>query len=189
MGMSNADSAQNAGLDRSISLGRANLIVIVASLPVGISLYLFSLFIGRFSAVSPSIDAGKYLMFLALLVFGITFHEVLHALGWILAGRLPAARVGFGFKLRTLSPYAHLRGPVAARIYRIGVLLPLVTLGLVPYLAGILLQDRLVTIYGLFFILAAGGDVLVLWLLRGVPGESLVEDHPTRAGCLVHSPQ
>jgi hypothetical protein len=29
----------------------------------------------------------------------------------------------------------------------------------------------------------AGGDLLVLLLLRGVPANALVEDHPTRAGC------
>ena len=171
--------------DRSISLARANLIVILISFPVGIGLYFLSFYLGRFSTAQPALNAGKFLLFLGFLVFGITFHEVLHALGWIIAGRLPARRVGFGFKLRTLSPYAHLKGPVAARIYRIGVLLPLLALGLLPYLAGILMQDQLVTIYGLFFILAAGGDGLVLWLLRGVPGEALVEDHPTRAGCIV----
>jgi hypothetical protein len=39
--------------------------------------------------------------------------------------------------------------------------------------------------FGLLFTFAAGGDALVLWLLRGVAPHRLVEDHPTRAGCFV----
>jgi len=33
--------------------------------------------------------------------------------------------------------------------------------------------------------MAAVGDAMVLWLLRGVPGDTLVEDHPDRVGCLL----
>ena len=36
--------------------------------------------------------------------------------------------------------------------------------------------------FGLFFILAAGGDILILWLLRNVKSSSFVQDHPTRVG-------
>jgi len=175
--------------DRSISLARANLIVILASFPLGIGLYLLYFTLQKGSSQAAEVDARRLALFLALLIAGITFHEVLHALGWIIAGQLPASRVGFGFKFHTLSPYAHLRGPVPARIYRTGVVLPLLTLGLVPYVLGILLANQLVMIYGLFFVLAAGGDILVLWLLRSVPGEALVQDHPTRAGCLVYESQ
>lgn len=41
--------------------------------------------------------------------------------------------------------------------------------------------------FGLFFILAAGGDILILWLLRNVKSSSFVQDHPTRVGCYILS--
>jgi hypothetical protein len=41
---------------------------------------------------------------------------------------------------------------------------------------------------GGLFILAAGGDFLILWSIRGVDKDALVEDHPTRAGCYVLQP-
>lgn len=124
---------------------------------------------------------------MALLIAGIVLHEGLHAIGWIVFGKLPFSRVRFGFKLRALTPYAHLRGPVQLKTYRIGILLPLLLLGLPPYLLGIILGRSAFMLYGLFFILAAGGDLLVLWLLRGLPENTWVEDHPTRAGCWVYS--
>jgi hypothetical protein len=172
--------------DCSISLARANLIVLLGSPPLAAAMYLLYVFLAPSLARLPEMDAGRWMLYLALLIAGITLHEVLHALGWIVAGRLPVSAAGFGFKLRTMTPYAHLRSPVPARTYRFGILLPLLILGLPPYLLGLLLGNQALMFYGMFFTLAAGGDLLVLWLLRGVPGTSLVEDHPSRAGCWVY---
>ena len=36
---------------------------------------------------------------------------------------------------------------------------------------------------------AAGGDWLILWLIRNVKAGSQVEDHPTNAGCYVIEPE
>ena len=37
--------------------------------------------------------------------------------------------------------------------------------------------------WSLVFVLAAGRDLVVLWLIRRVPAGRMVRDHPTRAGC------
>ena len=172
--------------DCSISLVRANVIVVAFSLPAAVSLYLLFLFLAPRSSSAPTpVSPGNAVLFGFLLIAGILLHELLHAAGWIVFGRQARRRVQFGFKLNTLTPYAHLQSSIPAGAYRMGVLLPLLMLGLPPYILGIFLAQRLITVYGLFFILAAGGDLLVLWLLRGVPAEALVQDHPTRAGCLV----
>lgn len=34
-------------------------------------------------------------------------------------------------------------------------------------------------------VLAAGGDLVIVWLLRNESGDVLVQDHPSRVGCLV----
>lgn len=172
--------------DCSIPLGRANLLVIVLSVPVAALLYLLFLLLQPTLPVEARLSAGDLLVLLTFFVAGITGHELLHALGWILAGRLPPRRVAFGFKLKALAPYAHLNGPVPARAYRIGIVLPLLVLGVPPYVLGIGLADMRLMLFGLFFTLAAGGDLLVLWLLRGVPPEAMVEDHPSRAGCIAY---
>jgi hypothetical protein len=31
----------------------------------------------------------------------------------------------------------------------------------------------------------AGGDLIVVWTIRGVPGRARVLDHPSRVGCRV----
>jgi len=58
-------------------------------------------------------------------------------------------------------------------------------LGLLPSLVGIVTGNAPIMLFGLFFTFAAGGDALVLWLIRKVDPNALVEDHPTNAGCYV----
>ena len=115
---------------------------------------------------------------------GVLVHEVLHGIAWRLAGAAPGS-VRLGFQVQTLTPYAHSSAPMTARAYRIGAATPGVLLGIVPAVVGLVLGAGAVFWFGLLFTLAAGGDTLILWLLRGVPGSRLVEDHPSKPGCLV----
>jgi membrane protein implicated in regulation of membrane protease activity len=69
--------------------------------------------------------------------------------------------------------------------YRVGAIMPAVVLGFIPAALAIALGRPLLMAWSLLFILAAGGDFVVLWLIRRVPADRLVEDHPARAGCHV----
>lgn len=81
--------------------------------------------------------------------------------------------------------YAHLKEPVAVRIYRIGAVMPGLLLGILPALAGALTGNVPVLLFGMLFVVGAGGDFLVLWLIRGVAPDAQVEDHPSKVGCYV----
>ena len=63
--------------------------------------------------------------------------------------------------------------------------MPGLVLGILPATAGLLLGSGGLLVFGIVFTAAAGGDFLILWMIRNVPSNSLVEDHPTRAGCYV----
>lgn len=123
---------------------------------------------------------------LPTLLLGVPLHELIHGTTWALASRKTLGDIHFGFQWKSLAPYAHLKVTVQARTYRAGAIMPAVILGLLPYLMGIASGSAWFTAFGLFFIIAAGGDLVVLWLLRDVHGDALVEDHPSRAGCYVY---
>jgi hypothetical protein len=74
-----------------------------------------------------------------------------------------------------------------ASAYRIGVAMPLLVLGVVPYCVSLVIGSPWLLWFGFVFITAATGDILVLWLLRGIDGKTLVEDHPSNAGCYVYA--
>ena len=173
--------------DLSISMKAANLFSILIVLPpiiVLAGLYLLrwwgqfptGMFIGGF---------GNLLLFLVLFVAGVVAHELIHALTWMVFGRQPRGAIQFGFDKNTLSPYAHCKELLAASSYRLGTFMPGLIIGILPALAAVVSGNGWLLGFGLLFTLIAGGDFLILWLIRKVPGNKMVEDHPTRAGCYV----
>jgi hypothetical protein len=78
-----------------------------------------------------------------------------------------------------------LKEPVEVSAYRIGGFMPGFILGIVPYLLSLLLGNGTLFWFSIVHTAAAGGDWLILWLLRNVRKGTLVEDHPTNAGCYV----
>jgi hypothetical protein len=67
--------------------------------------------------------------------------------------------------------------------------MPGIILGFAPSLFGILTGHLGALLFGLLFTLAAGGDFLMLWLLRHEPQDSLILDHPSEIGCFIYEPK
>ena len=120
-----------------------------------------------------------------LLLFGIFVHEALHVLAWMIFGKKSLKAFHIGFQWKSLTPYAHCKEPMDIRPYRIGSFAPGFLLGILPWIISLFTGDILLFIYGWLYTTAAGGDFLILWILRGVEANTQVEDHPSRAGCYV----
>lgn len=129
--------------------------------------------------------SGRFWLFLLVFAGGIIIHEMLHGLTWMIAGRKSLQAMKFGVQWKVLTPYAHSTEPMPARAYRLGIVMPSLVLGFLPLLLGLISGNGWVFFFGLVFTLAAGGDFLILWLIRKVDRQALIEDHPTRAGCYV----
>jgi hypothetical protein len=182
--MTEPDIAQ--GSDLTIDVGKAYIFVILIVLPLILVLAIFFIWLwGTEKYFTGLGHLTKLPSILPILILGIPFHELLHALGWSVFGRIPIKEVKFGVLWKALTPYAHLKNPIEASAYRAGTITPLLVMGLFPYVLGLLVGESWIVNFGLLFILAAGGDMLVIWTLRGVRRDALVIDHPSRVGCIV----
>jgi hypothetical protein len=112
-------------------------------------------------------------------------HEALHALGFVVFGRATKGAIRFGFHWKALALYAHSDQPMSASAYRKSIVLPVVALGIVPCGMGLLFGMGGLYAYGVLMAVAASGDLLILWVIRRVPGSAFVLDHPARPGCYV----
>jgi len=184
--MAKADPELRGGNDLSVSPAAATVYTLAISLPLVAGL------LAAYAALSPETSSLTLrastidvLLLMAALVLGILLHELIHALGWAYFGRLPLRRIRFGFHVRTMTPYAHAVDSMPARSYRAGSVLPALLLGFLPYLIGTSHGNITIAFFGTVYIFAAGGDLLVLWLMRGVDARALVQDHPTRVGCIL----
>jgi hypothetical protein len=173
--------------DVSISLLQANLYGVLVPLPIITLSAIF--YIARWGLAALTFDllnsfAGSILFVLALIV-GTVLHELIHGVTWMIIGRKSWRTIKIGILWWALTPYAHSTEPLEINTYRIGIVMPAFLLGILPLLVAILSGSGLWLAFGAVFTLAAGGDMIVLWLLRNVEGGKLVEDHPSRCGCYV----
>lgn len=64
--------------------------------------------------------------------------------------------------------------------------MPCLVLGVVPTVAAFFTGRVMLLIYGVIFISAAAGDLMVMWRLRKEKSNVMVQDHPSEAGYLVY---
>jgi hypothetical protein len=169
-------------VDKTMSPTRANVFAGVLALFVGAGFFVpYALVWG--SKPLLAVFERAWFSFLLVLILSVVVHELLHGLGFVLAGRVSWREVELG--LKGGMAYAHCKVPLRASAYRVSLVLPGVVLGLVPGLVGLVGGSAWLTVYGALMFVAALGDALILWLIRAVPGEARVQDHPSMPGCQV----
>lgn len=119
---------------------------------------------------------------------GVIVHEVLHAIGFRYLGGAPWRAIRLGIQWRTLTPFARAIVPVTVRAYQWTAALPGLALGVLPVIAGIMLDAPLASGFGVVMLTGAGGDAAILWATRRAPPLALVLDSDTALGCSIVSP-
>ena len=117
--------------DLSISMARANIIVMFVSIPVAILQFaIFSILHGR----EKMETTWGFVLLLAVILLGVVVHELIHGFAWVIFGHKQFSAIKFGFQWKTLTPYAHLKEPVAVNAYRMGAFMPGFILGILTYI-------------------------------------------------------
>jgi hypothetical protein len=168
--------------DLSVSLVRANVIVLLFGTPVACLQFILFYALHGMGIITL---VWHIILFGALVLAGIVAHEFIHGLAWMYFGKKSTSAITFGIQWKYLTPYAHLKEPVDINAYRIGAFMPGFILGIVPYVVSLFTGNSMLLWFSIINTAAAGGDWLILWILRAVQGETLVEDHPTNAGCYI----
>jgi hypothetical protein len=173
----------NPSKDRSISVWKAQVLGVVLMVPVLFLCVAPYLLIWGEGALDGALDGIHSGALIGIFIGGIVLHEILHGIGWALAGGKRWGEISFGFKY--LTPYATVDGLLEIWAYRVGSALPGVTLGLAPWAISLLVGNAGLHLFGVVFTVVAMGDAVVLWLLRDVPNTIHVQDHPERVGCIL----
>jgi len=189
---------QNAGAEKEVTMsaGQANLYALIFLLPLLLFLALPYYFIWpeQFSksSIRYYLDAKEMMAFadmgliLLVIVAGVIAHELLHGLGWSFYTKNGWKSIKFGIMWSFLTPYCHCKEPLQIRHYRIGTILPAILLGIIPSVIAITGGHIVLMAFGFFFTFSAGGDFLILWLIRKESGATLVQDHPDKIGCVIY---
>lgn len=117
--------------------------------------------------------------FLFFILYGILIvvHELLHAIGFIVAGGASVKDIKFGFIPKFMMFYCHCKKPLRARGYMIALLLPVTITGFIPAFFVIFSQNLFWATMVSLAIASGAGDLTMAWELRKLQKNTLVQDH------------
>ena len=172
--------------DLTISIVAANVFALVLFVPLFIG--GMALFILKNSA--RAIDMGPSSVFgimIAMLVL-IVVHELIHGLVWSISAERGFKDIEFGFMVKYLTPYCTCGVPLSKGQYIAGALAPLVLLGIVPMIWGILAGSFPVLLVGIIMADSAAGDIQIVWQIlryKSCSSDVVYIDHPTQGGGVI----
>ena len=152
---------------------------------VGWALILYVFFPSISFGIEDSMYLAKECLWFSLLMFlGIVVHELVHGITFLLVLRKGYSHLSFGINM--CCAYCHIDVPMKKRNYIIGAMMPLLLIGIVPWLVGTAVGSLLWMNLGAVMIGGAVGDMMILWSLRKEPADTMVYDHPTMPGYYVY---
>lgn len=173
-------------VDLTVSIVKANLFAVVLLIPLLIAgLGLFLLNNPHFSL---NMGAMNVLLFSIVLFALIVVHELIHGASWALFAEHHWRDIEFGFMKQYLTPYCTCGVPLSKGQYIFGALMPLLLLGILPMIAGVLLGSWGTVLMGIIMADAAAGDILIVWKIlryKSEAGTIVYMDHPTQAGGVI----
>ena len=128
----------------------------------------------------------KYLSLPIMLILGVVLHELIHGICFAKYAENGFRSVKFGVLWKALAPYAHCKEPLKIREYKIALLAPLVLVGILPALIGIIFGNADFLILGIVLCAGAAGDLMIYNLIKKENPEDYVQDHPSEAGYFIY---
>ena len=178
----------------TIDLVWANVFGVLILIPIGLLFGLPFYFIWK-----PQLDIKQYLdstgplgaglgflLIFGILILGIVLHELIHGIIWAKFAKEGFKSIKFGVLWEMLTPYCHCKEALNVRQYIIGAIAPAIILGIIPTIIAIITGNLGLLIFGMLFTMAAGGDFLIINLIRKESSSDLVQDHPSEAGCFIY---
>ncbi len=173
-------------VELTVSIRKANWFAVLLLIPLFV--VGFGLFFLRHHQITEGFHAYSFFIAMAVYLILVVVHELIHGLSWSIFAEHHWKDIAFGFMTQYLTPYCSCSVPLSKGQYIFGALMPLVILGILPMIAGILSGSILTLFVGIIMADAAAGDILIVWNLlryRSDAKQIVYMDHPTQAGGVV----
>jgi hypothetical protein len=131
-------------------------------------------------------EFGFFWRFYIGILIGVVFHEVLHAIGFMIFGKAKMKDIKFGVIWKHITPYAHCKVPLKINAYRIALLLPFILTGIIPLIIALSIGNGLLFSLAVFLIVGGIGDWIIFRKIRKYHRTSLISDHHSAIGCIVY---
>jgi hypothetical protein len=124
----------------------------------------------------------------AILLPGIIVHELIHGIFFSIFTKDKFKSIKFGIMpaKKLFSPYCHCKEKLRINTYRLAIIAPLIIMGIIPAIISIIIGNMGLLFWGIIFIVAASGDILIFIKTIKEKNNTWIYDHPTEGGYFVY---
>jgi len=126
-----------------------------------------------------------YFVSVGIFIIGILLHELIHGVAFSFFCKNGFKSITFGYSKKDMVLFTHCKEPLNRIGFWIGSLSPLILLGLIPAVVGILLGRIDFIVFGFIFSSISVGDIYIVINTRWLSNRATVIDDPDSIGITV----
>lgn len=137
-------------------------------------------------AVLMDISGIRFPILFIVIIFIVTvIHELLHAIGWVIISRKGWSIIKFN--INAMIPSCACKVVLEKKQYLVGVLTPFIVLGIGSIIFLVVYPGTLSLLTMLVVFVEAGGDLVIAFNIFKEKNDTLISDHPTKAGYIAYN--
>lgn len=117
---------------------------------------------------------------IVIIAVSVVVHELLHGFGWIIGSKKGWSTIHFN--INALMPSCSCQGILSKKQYLLGVLFPILVLGTVSFIFLIVYPGTISLLTIITNLVLASADLVIAWNILHENKDTLISDHPTKAG-------
>jgi predicted nucleic acid-binding Zn ribbon protein len=135
-----------------------------------------------------SLSTINIIVYFVVFIIGIVIHEAIHGFFFVLFSKEKIKSIKFGIMPREkfYTPYCHCKEILSINHYRIAAIMPLIILGIIPVAVSLIYGNILLLLFGVTFISAGCGDLLMILKLIKEKKNAWIYDLPDDAGFIIY---
>ena len=109
------------------------------------------------------VNTNYRIIFLIICILGLYIHELIHGFFWGLFVKSKFKGIKIYFHKKYYTFVCECKNVLNKRQFIIGTIMPMIILGFIPLVLSFIFLNRPMFIFGILYIAAAGGDILIIF--------------------------
>lgn len=118
------------------------------------------------------------LILISSIIMLLIMHEGIHALGFIIFGKLNAKDIGFGIIPKQGMIYCTAKKPMKAKEYMVALILPIIFTGIIPLIVSTVWGNYIWIFVFSIMVSGGAGDIIMFNQVRKLDKNQMILDHP-----------
>jgi hypothetical protein len=141
-------------------------------------------FVSKFGIQFIYYFAFNFLIYLSAFLAFVLANEFMAGIYWS-----KYTEVKIKVTIKSLFRFCYCKEPIKIKNYIIGLIIPIIILGIIPLIMGMIYGNILVLGFGIIFISNGAGAIMIMYLLRKEDKNNWIKDMDSTIGLIIFNPR